>query len=168
MNNKEIQELISCEKTIVERPKRSFKQNGMHEENSFLLKSFDFPNMKFSVRMRKHLEFIENYSIMLASYIPELEKEIRLIRFNGPHPSMHKNNIINNEKWDHKSHIHIATKEAIEAGFQAEHYAEITEEYQIFDDALSLFWEKVNIVDRIENFFPEISQKKLFNIRVLR
>lgn len=163
MKNEKIQELISCPKVIIEKPKRSFKIKGMHKENDCVLQGIN-TEIKFIVRMRKHTEFIENYSIMLDYYEPELEKNIKLVRFNGPHSSTHKNTVINNETWSHKSHIHIATQEAIEAGQRPENYAEITEEYQIFEEALLLFWKKINIQDDIEKYFPNIRQQSLFKL----
>ena len=98
MKNSEIKDLIICPKIVIEKPKRAFKLKGMHLENDFILKNKN-TDSKFKVRMRKHSEFIENFSIMLCYYVPELEDEIKLIRFNGPHQSLHENKVINNEKW---------------------------------------------------------------------
>ena len=162
MKNEKIQELISCPKIIVEKPRRTFKIKGMHKENEFVLRELD-SDTKFVVRMRKHTEFIENFSIMLEFYSRELEKDIKLVRFNGPHLSIHRNMVINNNTWTHKSHIHIATWEAIEAGYSPENYAEVTEEYQIFSEALISFWKRVNIVDSIDKYFPNIKQSSTIN-----
>ena len=101
---------------------------------------------------------------MLEYFDPELEKDIKLIRFNGPHQSIHRNTVINDETWNSKSHIHIATQEAIEAGQRAENFAKITEEYQVFEEALILFWQRVNITEDIENYFPKIRQRSLFKV----
>lgn len=163
MNNDKINELIVSPKRIINKPKRAFRQKNQHFENDFTSKSLD-SGVEFLVRMRKHTQLIENFSIMLEYYSPELQKDIKLIRFNGPHYGMHYNKVINSEYWNNKSHIHKATQEAIELGIRAENFAEITEKYEIFEDALLLFWKKINIIDDIETFFPNIRQKTLFNI----
>ena len=163
MKNEKIQELISCPKVVVDKPRRTFKNKGKHKENEFVLNAGN-SDEKFIVRLRKHSEFVENFSIMLEYFDLELEKDIKLIRFNGPHQSIHRNTVINDETWSSKSHIHIATQEAIEAGQRAENFAEITEEYQVFEEALILFWQRVNITEDIENYFPKIRQRSLFKV----
>lgn len=77
-----INRLITEEKIITEPPKRDFKVENQHLRNEFHLTSSD-GQRQFSVFMRKHIEFIENFSIGLVYHSEE--GAINLFRCNGNH-----------------------------------------------------------------------------------
>ena len=164
MKNEEINELITCPKIIINPPKKNFKIINGSEQNSMTLVCKDDKNLIFAVRLRKHIKFFENFSIMLDLYVPTLDKEIKLIRFNGNHGGEHTNKVINNLSFDSGFHIHKTTEEALNAGIRPEHYAELTNKYTTFEEALIAFWKDVNLLDDIDDYFKgyDISKLPLF------
>lgn len=94
-------------------------------------------------------------------FVPELGKEIKLVRYNGDHGGEHKNHVINNFSFNEGFHIHTATEEAINAGIEEGNYAELTTRYSTFEQALGAFWKDVNILDDINKYFADYNQRQL-------
>lgn len=65
-----ISNFISEEKVITESPRKDFREENQHLRNDFLLTSSD-GTRKYSVFMRKHITFLENFSIGLVYYSEE-------------------------------------------------------------------------------------------------
>ena len=71
--------------------------------------------------------------------------EYRLTRFNGRHPSQHTNGLEKKAgntccSFRNRFHKHIATERyQLAEGFEIDHYAEVTDEYDSFDKALVRF-----------------------------
>ena len=93
----------------------------------------DDGSREFSVFMRQNTDFPENFSIGLV-YLPRDEDRIILLRCNGPHDA-HVNDF-QNPIPHFRHHIHRASEEAIAAGWPAERFAGITEEYASYEGAL--------------------------------
>ena len=164
MKNDEIQSLISCQKVITEKPKKAFAVRQGSEHNDFKLMDLDTNELNFRVFLRKNTKFPENFSVGLEYTVQSSEDDIKLVRFNGVHK--HSNNIINEEKFE-TFHIHTATHEAIEEKLKPESYAIITEEYKTFEEALILFWQKINIQDDINTYFPYLNDFKSPQLKLL-
>lgn len=164
MKNEELQTLLNCPKVISEKPKKAFSVRQGSEHNDFKLISIDNNELNFRVFMRKNSKFSENFSVGLEYIVKGLEDDIKLVRFNGVHK--HINKIINDEKFE-TFHVHTVTQQAIEEGLKPESYAIITEEYKTFEEALILFWKRVNIQDDIHTYFPYLNDSKYPQLKLI-
>jgi len=99
------------------------------------------PEIKSFVFQRKNTVWSDQYSIGLAIYYPALQKEIRLVRFNGDHGE-HTNTDGSNV---YSSHIHYASLDAIRAGKEPESNALGNQPYQSFDECFPFFLQTMNI-----------------------
>ena len=156
MKDSEIKELIEIEKIITEGPKDSFilKQGSLR--NDFNLES-SVNSRKFHAFIRINETFSEDFSIGLV-YINGEGKSICIVRCNGKH--YHKNKIRNNDNLN-DFHVHIATEDAISNELSPEQYAEVTQSYATWQDALSYFCKYVNIKGA-DKYFPNLNQPSLF------
>lgn len=157
--NSEIKDLIACPKCIVEAPRRTMFLTEGHYRNSLELRSIDGEH-RFHVFMRKNVKFEENFTIGLE-YIPgDGSGSICLFRCNGPHGE-HMNEF---ESASHffGYHIHIAKEEYVNSGYKSDKYAEITNRFATFQDALAYFVSECNIID-VEKYFPAIKTISLFD-----
>lgn len=155
----EIDYLITCPKVITNPPKKQMTLNRGHYRNSMELHSKDGEH-RFFVFMRKNAMFQEDFSIGLE-YIPnDGSGQLCLYRCNGPH-GVHSNDLAT--VTHHFSyHIHSAKDYNINSGRRSELYAELTDCYATFDDALNYFLSHCNILDA-ERYFPVIKQLELFS-----
>lgn len=155
----EIEGLISCKKRVVEPPRKEMKADRGSLRNDMHLESLD-GNMGFAVFMRINERFPENFSIGL-NFIPRYEPgSFCLLRYNGPHGE-HVNEPFGEEHPHFGYHIHSAKAELIEAGMLPEKYAEITETYASYKEALFQFIKIINIQDA-EQYFNNFGQDSLF------
>lgn len=132
-------------KKIVVRPRKEMKLQNRHYRNDMKLKSSD-EQYEFSVFMRKHADFNENFSIGLVFHPHHEPKEYELIRCNGPH-GWHF-------LFEHHeaSHIHIANEKNIREGLKENRDAHVTTGYSTYEDGLIFFLRKCNIVNASEYF----------------
>lgn len=157
----EIDALIKCPKTISNNnpPRKAMALEKGHYRNGMDLQSLDGKN-KFQVYMRKNAKFEENFTIGL-DYIPaDGSGRITLLRCNGPHGG-HINT------WEFESphfghHIHIAKADNINDGLKSDIYAEVTQKYSTYFDALFYFLKYCNI-QGYEKYFTMIRQLRLFD-----
>ncbi|WP_089610063.1 DUF6978 family protein [Dehalobacterium formicoaceticum] len=154
----EIDILIKCPKTIITKPKKQLCLENGHYRDNIEIKSIDDIH-RFYVFMRKHEAFEENFTIGLDYIQKDGSGKICLLRCNGPHGD-HINDI-EADLPHYNYHIHQAKDYNINAGLKSDRYAEVTEEYATFEDALVFFLEYCNIQDR-EKYFPKYQQVVLF------
>lgn len=150
----EIETLITIPKEIIECSSKEFSEEYQHFKRDFKLQSVD-GNYKFRMFIRKHKEFQENFSIGL-DLLPSNYKGIPLIRCNGPHDAT-EDLLKPNPHFDY--HIHIIKKEDIEKDIRKLFFAEITDKYNSYEEALDYFIKRTNIINANEYF---AFQKDLF------
>lgn len=150
----EIDNLINCEKVIIQPPKKHFAEEDGHRSKNMQLESTDGEH-RFHVFIRQNTTFIEDFSIGLR-YLPlDGSGSFNLLRCNGPHRRANDfNSIDTNTIEGHRFnyHIHFAREENMISGRKAESGGDNTEEYSTFDDALAYFIRKCNIIGAEEHF----------------
>lgn len=151
-----INRLITEEKIITEPPKRDSKVENQHLRNEFHLTSSD-GQRQFSVFMRKHIEFMENFSIGLIYHSEE--GAINLFRCNGNHGEVVVD--ILNPIPHFGYHTHKITAELLENNIKEPKKVEPTKEYASFEQALAYFCKHINIKD-VDKYFPNINQLDIF------
>jgi len=152
-----ISKFISEEKVITELPRKDFREENQHLRNDFQLTSSD-GTRKYSVFMRKHITFLENFSIGLV-YHSEEGTSINLFRCNGNHGEVVID--ILNPAPHFGYHTHKITAELLENNINEPKQSELTKEYASFEQALNYFCRYVNIKDAIK-YFPNINQTNMF------
>lgn len=159
-SQKEIEEFVSCHKRITTPPRKELKSERGSLRNDMDLESMD-GNVGFSVFMRINERFPENFSIGL-NVIPKDEPgSFCVLRYNGPHGE-HVNSGFEEEHPHYGYHIHKANTDLMDAGILPERYAEITEAYASYEEALVVFLKITNIQNADEYFNPR--QCSLFDI----
>jgi len=129
----------------------------MHLRNEFDLTSLD-GQRRYSVFLRKHIEFIENFSIGLVYHSEE--GSINLFRCNGKHGNVVVD--ILNPIPHYEYHTHKITAISLENNInEPKGVVEVTQEYASFEQALVYFCKYINIKD-VGKYFPNISQLNLF------
>ncbi len=161
-SQEELEELIICPKKITVPPSKDMKSERGSWRNDFTLAPTDDntnEKIEFSVFMRKNERFPENFSIGL-NVQTEGEKSFCLLRYNGPHGN-HVNNPL--DPHPHFSfHIHKANAENIEKGLSSELYAELTEDYGSYEEALTNFLKRANIENADQHFNQYFNQQLSF------
>ncbi len=158
-SQKEIEELVACPKRIIAPPRKDMKPERGSLRNDMELESMD-GSVGFSVFMRINERFPENFSIGL-NVIPKDEPgSFCVLRYNGPHGE-HVNSGFEEEHPHYGHHIHTANAELMEAGTLPEKYAEITETYASYEEALFHFLKMTNIQDADEHL--NLRQRSLFD-----
>lgn len=126
--------------------------------NDMRLESLD-GTMEFSVFMRRNERFPENFSIGLNAHPKEEPGSFCLMRCNGPHGE-HVNSLV--DPHPHSGfHIHKAAPENTEEASLTNLYAELTDSYGSYEEALSYFVRTTNIEDA-EKYFDFQKQLSLF------
>lgn len=154
----ELEYLRRCPKVISVPPKYVDSYDRGHYRNNMELQSVDGQH-SFSVFMRRHDIFAENFSIGLRYHPTAPPGSFILVRFNGPHK--HINSWDDFDSHHYGYHIHKTTQESLEKGYRAEIYAELTTEYSNYNDALLYFLRYCNIRDNHE-YFTRLRQGSLF------
>lgn len=151
-----IQELIDCEKEIVDPPPREFKKDRRQLKKNFTLRSLG-GEYSFNAFIRVSTHFNENFSIGL-DYNPKEEKgTICLLRCNGAHG---ENNVF---PFHVSYHIHRASAETINKGLKPESNIENSDAYASFEEAIQFFIKEINVKleDRRKHFPEPNGQYKL-------
>lgn len=155
LTDKNIEELISCEKVITKAPKRHFsldKTNHFSEQNEFDCQSKINPKNTFHVFLRKSTEISDNFSIGLI-FNDEETKNVLLLRANGRQKHRNKED----DKSFYAFHVHKANEKQLMKGILNKFDAEICEEYSNFNSALIYFCQKCGIMN-YKKYFPEAMQ----------
>ena len=139
-----------------------------HQRKDMTLRSLD-GEWRFSVFMRVNERFPENFSVGLI-YDPRDEAgDLTLLRCNGPHGEHdplattgdYRNSPMEDPQPHFGYHIHRARADVINAGLAPLKFAELTEAYASFPEALHHFLRLINIV-AAEAYFPPGNQLLLF------
>lgn len=138
----DIDRLISCPKRISDPPKRQMKLVGADWRNDCKLVANGVDG-DFSIFVRRSDDFPENFSIGLVYEPKDGSGEITLLRCNGQHGVFNGTFNPNHSHWGY--HIHRAAETAVAAGFKPEKYAESTEEYASFEEAVQHFVQLINL-----------------------
>src|SRR3972149_3633886 len=144
-----IEELINCEKQIIDPPSKEYKEDRGHLKKNFSMQSIN-GEYSFIGFIRKSVHFTENFSLGL-DYNPKEEKgTICLLRCNGSHGE----NII----FPHHAsfHIHRANSDSINKGLRPESNIVETNEYASLEEAIQYYFKRINlqITDK-RKYFPE-------------
>ena len=172
LSNREIQDLVDLPKVIVDKdPSLGYKEEGRHIRchldllvESDHTSSFVVPVRhlaKFTVFIRQHTKFLENFSIGLRYQTGDKRLgTITLVRYNGPHGEFS----LPVDGHFARPHIHRITASELASGSTEpqEHYREITDLYSTFEQALVVFFKDV-AMSNYEEYFPELLQPRLFN-----
>lgn len=143
-----IQELLECEKQVIDPPSKDFKEDRGQLKKAFSLQSID-KKYAFNAFIRGNTHFNENFSVGL-DYDPKEEKgTLCLLRCNGAHGE--------NRMFPHHSHFHIhkANAESINNGLKPESNIVETNDYASLEEAIQYFIKIINIspIDR-RKYFP--------------
>jgi len=157
LTDTEIKDLLKEEKPLPEkyrdrlRPKR--KSSYQHEEREL---GVNTPSgHRFRIITRRSIQNILDFSIILSYYDKDSNAWLRLVRYNGKHPSLHTNRIERNSFYDF--HIHRATERYQLAEYPIDGYAEVTRSYSTFEEALTAFLKDCHFE------FPSSDQLSLFD-----
>ena len=133
--------------------------DGRHRRNDFEVAAEEGEH-NFSVFLRQSIDFPENFSVGLTYESPEEHHSICLLRCNGPHGD-HAN--LPSEPPHHfRFHLHLARNEAMEAGIRTEFFAEETDSYATFEEAVVYFVGRCGILDTAKYFAfltPELNRQ---------
>ena len=157
LTDDQIIKFVTEEKIITEPPKKDFKEENQHLRNDFQLISSDGAR-RYSVFMRKHIKFIENFSIGLVYYSEE-GKSYNLFRCNGNHGEVVVD--ILNPIPHFSYHTHKITSELLENSINDPKHSEPTKEYASFEQAMNYFCKYINIID-VDKYFPDVNQMNMF------
>jgi hypothetical protein len=152
-----ITKLITEEKIITEPPKKDFKEENQHLRNDFQLTSSDGVR-KYTVFMRKHNKFMENFSIGLVFHSEE-GTSYNLFRCNGNHGEVVVDVLSPVPHFGY--HTHKITAELLENNINDPKQNELTREYASYEQAMNYFCRYVNINDA-DKYFPDINQMNIF------
>ena len=162
MTDGDIQDLILVQKTILAKsPSSGYRQEGGHNRCDLELQAASDGSEVFTVFIRQHSRFIENFSIGLRYRTGDRTLgTIPLVRYNGPHgetsrqPDGHYSN----------PHIHRVTSAEIASGNiqPQERHRERTDRYNTFDQALAVFFNDIAASNYMQ-YFPEVHRPRLFN-----
>jgi hypothetical protein len=140
-----IDNLIACEKKIIDPPKKDYIRKNRHYRNDMKLISTD-EAYDFSVFFRYSEEFTQDFSIGIK-YIGKQGKSYVIFRCNGPHGETVLNKISGNP---HHFLLHTHTLEPDTGTVMR---PESTDEYATFQDAIAYFIKRCNIIEA-EQYFP--------------
>jgi hypothetical protein len=97
----------------------------------------------FSIFIRRSEDFPENFSVGIVYEPKDGSGEITLLRCNGQHGIF--NGSFDPDHAHFTFHIHRASEIAIANGFKPEKYAENTEEFASFEEAVQYFVKLINL-----------------------
>lgn len=162
LTDQEIQDLIRSPKEIKEKiPVRGYKEDNGHKRCNLKLESAEDEEVKlFSVFIRQNSFFLENFSIGLRYQTNDrMLGSMTLVRYNGPHGETSRSQ----DGHYAEPHIHRITAGEIESGSiqPQESHREITNRYNTLEEALSIFFSDVGVIN-YSDCFPELLQRSLF------
>lgn len=154
----ELDEMVGCEKVIVDPPRKDMQSDRGCLRNDFTVESVD-GRYKFKVFIRISKDFAENFSVGLDLLAIDGSR-LPVLRCNGAHEGM--SDISTHPVGNHSGcHIHRMSAEDLFAGVMACRTVEKTREYATLDEALRYFVKLCNITGA-QQYFPDLHQGKLF------
>ena len=162
MTDMEIQDLVVCPKAIGSKePSRGYRYEQKQRRCNLELTATADSRMRFSIFVRQHLQYIDNFSVGLSYHSNDRSLGvINLVRYNGSHGERSRHP----DGHYAKPHIHRITAEELAAGFiqpQAKQ-REITDRYATFEQAILAFFRDIAVANYAW-YFPELLQGSLFN-----
>jgi hypothetical protein len=155
-----IDELVACQKQIVEPPAREFKEENRHRRKDMRLQSVENPERLFGVFIRQSTEFAEDFSLGLV-YLSHEGRRMTMIRYNGQHDQ--SNDPFDQAKTHFQYHIHKATPDNLNNGRYDKHPAASTGEYASFEEATIAFLAAIGLrSEDIATHFPGMEFLPLF------
>ena len=159
----EIRKLITVRKKITKKsPTKGYNSKQDIQVCKLYLQSTAAKKMSFFIFIRQNIEFRENFSIGL-NYLRGNnilgDRNIPLIRYNGPHGEK-----VTRDGHYNKTHIHHITPKEIESGSikPKPKHIEITDKYNTFDQALSVFFEDMKIIN-YSKYLLNLKQRTIFD-----
>jgi hypothetical protein len=146
----ELDELLACEKVTIDPPKKRMRLDRGSFRTEATLQSI-VGEHAFRVFFRQNAKFRENFTVGLDFNLRDEPGSICLARCNGQHGP--------HELWPYHSefHIHLAKAEVVNEGRKSEAFAEATESYANFDEAIRHFGSLCHITDW-HLHFPDLQQ----------
>lgn len=117
------------------------KVHGAHERAELSLAGIN--GEAFVIWSRRLLRYPDNWTVGLR-WVDAEGRVYRLLRANGPHPSLHRN-VLEGEVFDPCYHVHRATERYQRAGLKIDTYAQPTEEFAGMEMALLWLLRETNI-----------------------
>lgn len=117
------------------------KKKGHKQNNFFISENNDG---EFHLFVRQNLINRNDFSVGLYFLLKGTNKSIHLVRYNG---NSHTHiNRIEKDKIEYKFHVHKLTEKYLLAGFAKETFAEETDRYSDYTEALKCLIEDCNII----------------------
>jgi len=144
----QLNELLKCEKQIIEPPKKQMDLINRSYRNGFKAISID-KKYSFIVFIRQSEDIPDDFSIGLV-YCSNTGKNITLYRCNGPHGDFVDNNQMENHYFGFHEHI-------FQPGSYNKMVGILTKAYGTFQDGLAYFCRHCNITNA-NVYFPFIGE----------
>lgn len=143
LTEERIQDLLAMPKTVVNKGAREIREGKSYRlEYRAVAREAD---EEFVVFVRRHVDMEDNFTAGLR-WTPKSGEPVILMRCNGgSHP--HTNQLEKTGFPVGRCHVHVATERYIAAGKNAEHYAEITSDFQTHNGALHALCSMCNILN---------------------
>ena len=156
----EIQNLISLPKMITSKePARGYGESNTQRRCKLSIVAASDSNIRFEVFIRRHIRFIENFTIGLT-YRTNLVQSgvITLARYNGAHGETSRSP----DGHFATPHIHRVTQTELGSGSIQPQAAsrELTAQYSTYEEALAIFFVDT-AVENYRRYFPEAGQMRL-------
>lgn len=154
LTDPEIKNLITEEKNLPfgYHSVLSLKEKRGHRENEITVNGV--AGNDFRIILRRNEFDVLDFSIILCYLPKESTAHFRLCRYNGK--SHEHTNILENEAPFYDFHIHVATQKYQEEGLREDWYAQRTDRYSSFEEAIQHFIKACNIIK------PKGPQAELF------
>jgi hypothetical protein len=146
LHPQEIERLISCRKVIDTPPRKDPVLSNRSYRNNFTARSVD-GDEQFSVFLRQSDDLPDNFTIGLL-YTNHDGAEYMLFRCNGPHGDVEYDDIGNALHFEYHTHL-------LKTGYRRM-VAQKTVEYGSYQDAISFFMKRCNILEA-EKYFGFVS-----------
>lgn len=124
-----------------------YKEHAGHRNGSVQLKGQQ-TGSKFEVKLRQAVCEARNFSVILGVF-PQGRSNLFILRRYNIHTSAHSNPIEGTEFEGLKPHIHKATERyQRKEDAEPEHYAELTDRFSSFEEAISCLVDDCGIVSK--------------------
>lgn len=159
----EIDSLIQCPKEISEAPTRDMRKDGAYLRNDAKLVATDDTKGFFTLFIRESAFFAENFSVGLNYHALDGRSELKLLRCNGKHGKFNRGNNAFDPSHPHWAfHVHRATQDALDLGFEAGKTASVATEFASVKEAVQYLLKTVNLNAKDSaKYFPVNRQTEL-------
>ena len=162
LTDEDIQDLIALPKRITSKaPVNGYREQGYHSRCDLGLEAASPSDASFTVFIRRHNRFIENFSIGLRYRTGDRTLgSITLVRYNGPHGETGRDP----DGHYAKPHIHFLTEAEIASGSlqPQERQRDVTDRYSTYEQGLRVFFSDIATQNH-NDYFPELFQLRLLD-----